>query len=413
MTAVLPVTSDPHLANEIAGWMDPTKTWAGKPAKVPMVVAPFSPSGAIRTRGVDILRDLGLVTTVWDTGRMMVPAAGWAVLRYALAFDVAGDGQLCLSPEANALRYHHRQAMSEYLGIGVGMQVVRAILEQRHPGVAAYFVDAEFILSSGSKYPGFSSAPHNKLRPDYFVFVRNKPVYVFECKAAGSTTSRTISLAKATRQLHSVQYYGSTPRGVCTHALLRESGISCTVFDTEGDDEWNAPAAWGTDRASRSRPVLPEGEHESVVNDVGLLRAELEDVSQAALLDWSGAARSAYRLIPPRLAEERGRQLPEADAPTTLVTIKGFEFAGVEATFPYAGRLLRVFRGIDASTRERLMTVASTDDPSGSGFVLSEVEDRFNVETRNRLTDGDAGEAIAVGGDGSILRLRIEYPRGA
>jgi hypothetical protein len=402
LPALVPVSSSSRLARAIANWNHP-KSWLGNPAKPPASVAQFAGGGAITTTGLEMLLDVGVVSTVWDTGLPLAPAGIWAVMRYAVAIDVSFSGLMCLSPEAAALRYHHRTAMSEYLGIAVAMQVVKEIVATSHPGAQARFVDAEFALASGSVYPGFTATTQNSLRPDYFVFVDGGPIYVLECKGSGSTGSRTSSLAKAIRQLRSVQYQGLTPQGFCTHVELTEESFTCVVFDPEGDEEWSTTAARDPDHLG-VRTVGSESEDESVVLDVAGLRRELEDISRAALLEWSGAARSADRLIPPRVTASRNRPLREVDAPTTSVVVGGFEFDGVEATYPYDGRSIQVFRGIDANLRESLLEISSSDNPQ---MRSTEPFDRYTADVRQQIALGDDDQVVAVNGDGAMIRIRI------
>jgi hypothetical protein len=293
--------------------------------------------------------------------------------------------------------------MSEYLGIAVAMQVIKEILAIRHPGSPARFVDAEFALASGSTYPGFTSIAQNSLRPDYFVFVDSGPIYVLECKGSGSTGSRTSALAKAMRQLQSVHYKGLTPPGFCTHVQLTEEGFACVVFDPEGDEEWSTTAARDPEHLGL-QTVRAEAEDETVVLDVAGLRTELEDISRAALLDWSGATRSADRLIPPRVTASRNRPLREEDAPTTSIEIRGSEFAGVEASYPYDGRSLHVFRGIDKALRESLLEIASLENPYQH---TSESFGHYTADARQQLAFGGDDEVVAVNGDGAMIRIRI------
>jgi hypothetical protein len=293
--------------------------------------------------------------------------------------------------------------MSEYLGIAVAMQVVKEIVATIHPGAQARFVDAEFALASGSAYPGFTATAHNSLRPDYFVFVDGGPIYVLECKGSGSTGSRTSSLAKAIRQLQSVHYQGLTPQGFCTHVQLTEEGFTCVVFDPEGDEEWSTTAARDPEHLG-VRTVGAEVEDETVVLDVAGLRSELEDISRAGLLDWSGAARSADRLIPSRVTASRNRPLRELDAPTASLALGGFEFVGVEATYPYDGRSIQVFRGIDTTLRESLLEISSSENPH---MRSTEPFDRYSADVRRQIALSDDDEVVAVNGEGAMIRIRF------
>ncbi len=401
--ASIVVKSTRQLAASVAGWNNQSKSWSARPAKQPRPVAGFSPPRAITATGLEILLDVGIASTVWDTGLPLTPAGIWAVLRYALALDVSASGQMCLSQQASTLRYHHRTAMSEYLGIAVAMQVVREILATRHPGAQARFVDAEFALAPGSPFPGFATAPGNSLRPDYFVLVPGGPVYVLECKGSGSTATRRVSLAKAVRQLESVRYQGGSPSGFCTHVELSQNGITCVILDPDGDEGWDSPATRDPERLLSST-VQDETDDETVVLDVAGLRAELEDISRATLLDWSGAVRSADHLIPPRVKDLRNRPSREADAPATSITFEGFEFTGIESTYPYAGRLLHVFRGIDSSLRASLLEIASLDNPALGDLAFPGL---YNT-TPHRTASGDDDEAVAISGDGGIIRLRLQ-----
>lgn len=396
-----PVYSKRRLAGAVAGWV-PTQGWAANQAKTPTSVAEVPSSGVISTCGLEMLLEFGVVSTVWDTGLPLTPAGIWAVLRYALAVDVSAAGEMCLSSGADALRYHHRTAMSEYLGVAVAMQVVGTVLAARHSGAQARFVDAEFALFSGS-YPGFTATLLHTLRPDYFVFVPSGPAYVLECKGSGSTANRTSVLAKAIRQLESVVHNGLPLPGLCTHVRLSNEGISCVILDPEGDEESNAPAAHDFGGLA-SLTVTDDADGRVTVSDVAALRAELELISSAALLEWSGAPGSADRLIPPRVAALRDRPSREDEADASRVRLGGLESVGIEETYPFAGRSLQVFRGIDASLREALAERAQSDDPFRSTLDRS---DRYDANLREQFTGVNDQEAVAVSGDGAVIRLRL------
>src|ERR1035437_3718462 len=209
------VSSTATLANLINSWSQ-AKSWlsySAKPATpLPLPWVHTSPTGSLPgvfLTGSDILLEVGTATTVSGSTNPIGPAFWWALVRYYWAFAHTGNGHLRVSSAASSLRYHHRQALSETLGIGVGLLLVKRELQHAMPGAVIDFVDAESALSNNWK-PRLSR--RNRLMPDYFVELANGALLVVECKGASSNRGPE-PLARGCRQLQSVTYRGSSPPG--------------------------------------------------------------------------------------------------------------------------------------------------------------------------------------------------------
>lgn len=400
------VSSTAALANQINSWLQP-KSWLSHPAKpakplpLPWVKTslPNSPPGVF-LRGSDILLEVGTATTVSGSTSPIGPAFWWALVRYYWAFARTRHGHLAVSPAASSLRHHHRQALSETLGIGVGLLLVKRELQHAMPGAVIDFVDAESALSNTWK-PGLSSA--NRLMPDYFVELANGALLVVECKGA-SSYRRPEPLARGCRQLQSVTYKGSIPPGYLVNTTSLASGIRCQLFDPAGGEEWRTPATRGT----RQGRAVSANEGGYSLRDIGSFRAELNDLARSSLLRWSGAEARARDLLPERVRTATDWVGPSSDRDVTSFDFGSTQYEGVEDTLRVGDLDVRFFRGLQQDYRRLLMAyrpdqVDEAEIAQVRAALVAEKEERSSSVSE---LEGDGSEIVALSSNGAISRFQ-------
>jgi len=225
-TSYIAVSSDAQLANRIAAWQ-PHQNWAALPHQQPISIAAAIPTGSIIRRGDQLLLAIGQATNPIVSALPIHPSNWWPIVRYYWAFDRNAAGFMCLSPQGQALRYHHRTALSEYVGIGVAIELVKEIVSQQYPNSAIQVIDADLALDN-AQIPGVAGV--GRLRPDYFVTVQNGPVIVLECKGSSSAQNRVSAIGKAMRQLASVSHNGTHPKGYAVHTIAGSGAIDATIL---------------------------------------------------------------------------------------------------------------------------------------------------------------------------------------
>jgi hypothetical protein len=131
--------------------------------------------------------------------------------------------------------------LSEYVGIGVAIELVKEVVSQQYPNSAIQVIDADLALDN-ALIPGIAGV--GRLRPDYFVIVQYGPVIVLECKGSSSAQNRVSAIGKAMRQLASVSHNGTQPKGYAVHTIAGAGAIDATIFDPDDDPAgvWSTPA---------------------------------------------------------------------------------------------------------------------------------------------------------------------------
>ena len=407
---VIDVESSRAVVVRVGAWRGP-QSWVPLRFDPPTTVPAYDPSGSFSVTGAEVLREVGLATTVAGTWSPLGPADQWALVRYYWAFDQAPGGlqppRMALCPAAEGIRFHHRTALSEYVGVGVAIALSRQILALQYPGVEVKVVDAESALAEETIA---EVTAVGKLRPDYLmqVAVPGGPLVVLECKGSRETATRFGQLAKAMRQLKAVEHRGSTPRGIAVHTAVKRDRFECTVLDhSDGDEVWAV-------EPSRPQPVLiGYGESETGVEtsetgveiwDVASFKADVEDLEQAKLLSWSGAPASANALIPDRIHKTSSSNRATEDLEASSVTIDGTTFEGIQSTMSSGATDFHYFRGLERDVRRLLL------DRVAGGSVAGELElARRQFAARERSTPPERGgdEIVSVGNDGSVTRLSV------
>jgi hypothetical protein len=378
------------------------KSWAST-AKTALTVAELSGLVDIPVASLEMFVDLGVVTTVWDTGVPITPAGVWALCRYASTLEMDAQGYFRLSSNAESIKYHHRTAMTEYLGIGFGLQIMRHVLAVRHPNRRVDFVDADLALSGYATRKNLQLRTVGSLRPDYFVAVDGGPVYVLECKGASPKTSRLMALEKAMHQLTSVcDNSGVNPPGFCTRIVFGNSDIKGEVIDPEGGDAWVDTAVDYREVELSKEESVPDGYASYYVTNVPRFRGELVRLTAASLLHWSGATGAALRIAPEGTAKFWRWTSNNLNYRVVPRDVGGVRFKGVEMEFSIADNMVRIFRGIDAVLYDGLMEYSS----KRMLFGELNMSDRYDPGFRRYISSVNSDEvAVAMNANGAILRV--------
>lgn len=359
---------------------------------------PVPPAGSFTTTGAQLLLESARGCNPFGTQDPLDPSSWWAIFRYYWAWAVGGDPHghgLRLADETEQIRYHHRTVLSEQIGLGVGLATALKTLELQYPGKLVRVVDAEAVLANPPLVPGLDQAA--ELRPDVLLLVEDGPLVLLECKGSRGTSNRIAAMARAMRQLCSLTYQGLTPPGFVVHAAADTDQLRATILDPEGDAVWSTPADRTKEAQFNRRPTVDE------VQDVGALRAEAEDLSDATVLAWSGAEESALALVPQRARNSEMRR-PPVDLDTTTVTVRDRPVTGVESAIEIGGERFRFFRGLDSDLQEALKTKSRSE---ASATRAEEV--RKNISTSWESTiELDDREIVATNSVGMVSRLTVE-----
>lgn len=367
------------------------------PSKVATAV-PVPHGGTFTSTGAALLLESAQASDPFGIGDPLDPSSWWAIFRYYWAWGVGGGpngDSLRLSDETEQIRYHHRTVLSEQIGLGVGLATALKTLELQYPGKLVRVVDAEAVLANPAIEPGLDQVA--ELRPDVLLIVEDGPLIVLECKGSRGTSNRIAVMARAMRQLCSLEYHGATPPGIVVHAAADIDEVRATVLDPEGDPVWSTPA----DRTKATEfERKPTGDE---VRDVGALRAEAEDLSDALLLAWSGAEETALSLVPPQKRDLKGRQ-PPIDIDATTVTLLDRRVTGVESAIEIGGERFRFFRGVDSELQQGLKTKSRS---AAAAAEADEVRKTISKSPESYV-DLDNGEIIAVNTVGMASRLTAQ-----
>lgn len=375
-----------------------------RPAKVASPVPNHAfLTDTLDTSGAELLHEVGTATSPSSAATPLSPTYGWALIRYYWAFDQAIDDLLCLSPMGAALKYHHRQAISEFIGIGAGLLLAREVLRVRYQGKPVTVIDAEQALANPDLVAGVQGA--STLRPDYFASVEDGPLVVIECKGASGNSGRIAALAKAMRQVNSVTHWDSVPSTLAIHTVARRTGIDSLVLGSVGDEVWSCAAK---PDAPRGNPVRRVDDTRVEIIDPGSFRADIDDLAQAAALSWAGNEEASTGLLPERVRLARGVERRD-NSPQIAIRIQDRTYEGVEASMPLGGQTLTFFRGIDQRYKELLVTksVGNRNEATLQELHAEMARQHRSELERRRAGDPDADEVVAAGENGTVSRLTV------
>ncbi|KGI81285.1 hypothetical protein IL38_12465 [Actinopolyspora erythraea] len=233
------------------------------------------------TSPADVLLNIGVATALFDGSPFAEVARHWAQVRYCGTLR-RKEGRLALSEAGNRVVHHHKVAQSEYLGIGFSLVVVREVLRRRYPDWTFSPVDVDYAFRYGGVAGLGEVNQYTDSRPDYFLVGRRTKgggglkLVVLECKGTHQGTGHAVEqLAKACKQVASVEVGGRSPDGLMVATLLQASGIESKVIDPPGDSDLWQGSAQDMDDLLNERPGPPPGEFE--IREVGAEAAEEPD----------------------------------------------------------------------------------------------------------------------------------------
>lgn len=332
------------------------------------VVPEWSAAAQAAPEPLTLLHAIGRATSQWSPAVALVSLASWwAAIRYLLAFDLSIQG-VRFSDAALALRYHQRQAFSEYLGIGAAITACEAHIFGR----SAHIADAD-MPPAGSVLP---SRPARGLWPDYYLYgSQGHPVVVLECKGnSGNPGLRVRQLARGACQASQPAVPASAVRrlaiGTVTHAGQR--WFDCAAVELA---ESNAP---GLDSLSDSRTRWRESAFRATASKA---------------LGWAGAYQEAATMY------ASGEILRDAARPVD--TAVGPLVAQRHTIFG-----LDVITGVELETYQALRT-----------RDLDALEERVTSRARLRISDDPdrtipfrvirEGGTWSIADDGSVLGVGL------
>lgn len=335
---------------------------------------------------LDALRHLALSTPPGLLTDDFSVAAQWGIYRYFWAFD---GPPLMLAAPARKLRFHHRTVLSEHLGIGIGLEVARQYLEELHPASAVRFIDADHARAAGAISAHGTTVKVADLQsntPDYFALVSVGSMatfYAIEVKGTHRNGHHVQQLADAIRQLSGVAVGGLVPPGLaCATVLLDSSGaMSVYAIDPPSEERWvELPEALLTAAAEvRWNREARRLEFDDPAGLVGRLAEAEED----QLLRYAtGSVR-------------RERERPPV---TALVDDELFVGRRTAIASDERGEGVSVFNGV----REDVWQTLDSDPSRRAERFLER-----RAATERRRVGGDETHAYSIGGDGSLLSVRI------
>jgi hypothetical protein len=189
------------------------------------------------TRPVDILLAAGRATAAAaDPDRLrFITGALWAIARWWWTLEVDGV-ELKAAPTVQRVRNHHREALSEALGLGICLLLAEDLLfggSYARPITAV--ATGPFLLDVDTY------APENKTRPDLVLFpsnpVRNPVAAAIVLEAKGNSEgsrSRTYSqLERGLDQVRAVDVEGRPGRGLVIATRSREGPLESFALETD------------------------------------------------------------------------------------------------------------------------------------------------------------------------------------
>ncbi|MGJ7909022.1 hypothetical protein ACOQFL_21380 [Actinopolyspora sp. H202] len=249
---------------------------------------------SLRTSPADVLLEIGVATALFDDSPFADLARHWAQLRYCGTLHRDKAGRLALSEAGNRVVHHHKVAQSEYLGIGFSLVAVREVLRHRYPDWTFSPVDVDYAFRYGGVAGMGELNQYTDSRPDYFLVGRRTKgggglkLVVLECKGTHQGTGHAVAqLAKACKQVASVEVGGQSPDGLMVATLLQASGIESKVIDPPGDSDLWQGSDRDMDDLLDERTGPPPGDFE--VREVG---AEAPDSEQETMYEGEPAERA-------------------------------------------------------------------------------------------------------------------------
>ncbi|GAA0739601.1 hypothetical protein Drose_17065 [Dactylosporangium roseum] len=411
----------------------------------------------VQTSPTDVLRELGVATTLLTRSPFVAVAQQWAHLRYCATLTNSPKGMLALTRHAaDEVVHHHKMVQSEQLGIGLALVVARAALARRHPGVVFHAVDADVALAAGF-IEGVSGEVRNaagtRKRPDYFLIGWDRGVVhvvVLECKGTHFKRADVVKqLADACLQVRAVQVGTHTLYSLMVASQLSKNGITSHILDPPGNDglwsgtedeldellaevpeeqDWRPEEPSTSDASDDGGPATqtppvpdspepPDGTtspqppqppapfHIPEVRR-GWFTQVLTRATAASVLLFAGNSSAASDYTTPRQRGELSGALPGTEEPwpdTTndqLTLPGGPTLEGTSMPMPLTnGKTLIVFRGVEQQVYRQLRDGDLRAYRRNAGSLYR----WWHAGRASRLPGG----ALSVGLDGTALLLRV------
>jgi len=374
-----------------------SQAWVALPSKPVTTLALVGPW---YVRGIDVLHEVGIATTPGGQHEHLVVSGWWAILRYLWAFRAVPEHQthrLALSGIATDVRRHHRAVLSENLGLGFGSLLATSAVLRNHQNSSVRLADVEQAMTFGvPNYQGTVTA--GSLWPD-LLLVSTSSTEVrltgLECKGSSSASRVTEQLAKAVRQLASLQVDGSTPPGIAVSTVSNESGVDVYAVDPESDERWTFGRSSLVDRqpiAAGERPTVPAD-----------LAVHALWVSTSKILSWTGHHAEARRW----LMQDGAPIIDDGPRGTIRWEIGESDYRGREVVSRVEGvGEITVFAGLRSDLLEELRGVPTTERALAS-IDLARERPESAVGTETDEWESDASGDFEVDEDGSITATSV------
>ena len=417
------VASDPLRAAAVTAfpWPPPPKRPLTVAPKAVTALLPIAPWVDMQVRPAVALGRLGVVTTPPGGSPTFRVARRWAWVHYCWAFGPPAAGQpLRLSGPAAALTLHHRQRLSEDLGIAVGLEAAIRYLRVGQPAgttVKAVDVDDALDALAGGLTGGqlIQRTPGTRMRPDYLLIRRCPPgflqeIYALECKGTRDNETPELTLKKAAAQVRGVQVGPApggaaaapvAPPGLIAASTINDQRIRVELFDPEGDERWTGdPAPRETDRRDQAGLVEVLSDGAVRVSEPARFRRLLADVIEARLLTIAGRRRQAAERLGRVADDDRDDGPPDRLSDTELG-----EFEGARLRLPLdAGDVVEVFLG---AKREIVEAIAADDEDA-----VARASETWQATNAARRSADEPDDDAVVQSDPDGGTLRVYYDDG-
>lgn len=359
------------------------------PSKNAAVVAALAGRQEWTVRAIDLLREIGYLTTPsWVN--MAQLSASWATRRYFWAVADPGHGpvgvsDLRLSSDARAMDFHQKTLLSDEFGIGMAGLLVEDFFQTDS------FSDVSVALGDPPMFQDI--VQQGEAQPDYLMWAEagNTPYYLVECK--GSQSDRNTSYDQLRRGLEQVRtiQLGPGPRQLLTLVIatcLLDETTEVLVLDPPQEGDGNSKK-----KKSRTKP----SQREFRVEDRKIFHQRAVIAQESQLLKWAGQYRTASGQD-----LKLGRTVAEGaavvDVPLETKETAFGEFRGrSQPLFPELGdQNLRVFTGVEAELLESIRREPGEVWP----VDVEVIRPRRNVA---RVPREQLLGTISIGNDGSCM----------
>jgi hypothetical protein len=310
----------------------------------------------------------------------------WATVRYFWALD--GD-PLGLTTPARQLRFHHRAASSEHLGIALGLEVAYRYLKSSEPTASVRFVDGDFALDLAriatlSGDVSITKVAYNT--PDYFAVVTKgvkAKIWAIEVKGTHQHGHHVRQLADAARQVTGVSVDGTIPDSLAFATVLLGPGgrIGMYALDPRGSTEW-IPVARAEDRWRV--PEWDERSQSVQVSDAPVFAGRLIDTEVRQLIAYATG--------------ERAPSVAGASDPPTTREFDDAAYVGRSVIFDDGRARIELFRGVEQTTW-RAITSRDMDERIEARATSERFFTRETIREDRQIT--------SFGEDGTILHLSV------